>query len=49
MCLTGDFLKSEIEQLKAIILAYNDVILALMASNGVQEYTLDTGQTVQRV
>ncbi len=37
------FLKARIEKTKQMIICYEDAILAL--SNGVQEYTLDTGQS----
>ena len=42
------FLTERITKTKAIIIAYEDAILAL-TTGGVESYTLDTGQNVQKV
>lgn len=42
------FLTARIEKVKAIIIAYQDAILAI-SSGAVQSYTIDTGQTRQTV
>ncbi len=42
------FLKERIEKTKLQIIAFEDASLAL-ANDGVQSYTLDTGQTTQKV
>lgn len=44
----SDFIDARITQTKAMIVAYEDAILAV-GTNGIQEYTLDTGQTRQSV
>ena len=43
----AQFLNDRITATKALIVAYEDAALAL--GNGVQSYTLDTGQTKQTV
>lgn len=43
------FLLARITATKAAIVAYEDALLALSAANGVQSYTLDTGQDRQTV
>lgn len=45
----SDFERTQIEKLESILSAYADAIIALLTANGVKEYTLDTGQSVQRV
>ena len=45
----GQFLLDRIAQTKAIIVAIENAVLALSATNGVQSYTLDTGQGRQTV
>jgi len=42
------FIQQRIDQTKAIIIAYEDAVLALTVG-GVQSYELDTGQTRQKV
>lgn len=42
------FLKERIAKLKLRIVAYEDALFAL-ATDGIQQYTLDTGQTRQTV
>lgn len=44
----ANFLQERIEATKALIIAYEDAILNL-TTNGVQSYTLDTGQSRQTV
>lgn len=44
-----DFLIARIEVTKGLIVAYEDAVLALSAANGVQSYTLNTGQSTQTV
>ena len=44
----NDFLQERITNIKARIVAYEEAALAL-ASGAIQEYSLDTGQTVTRV
>jgi len=48
-CVTNSFLTERINATKAEIAAYEDAVLALGTSGGVQEYLIDTGQTKQRV
>lgn len=48
MSITRDFLTQRIDATKAQIATYEDAVLAL-GEGGVQEYSLDTGQTRQRV
>jgi hypothetical protein len=43
-----EFLEARIEKCKAMIIAYEDAITALV-TEGVKSYTLNTGQTVQTV
>lgn len=43
------FLIERITVTKAMIVAYEGALLALAAGNGVQSYTLDTGQNKQTV
>ena len=42
------FLKERLEKTKALIIAYEDAVTAIV-SGQVQAYTLDTGQNVQTV
>jgi hypothetical protein len=44
-----EFLAARIAVTKGLIVAYEDAVLALSAANGVQSYTLDTGQSKQVV
>lgn len=44
-----EFLTARIVVTKGLITAYEDAVLALSAANGVQSYTLDTGQSKQTV
>lgn len=46
---TKQFLEERIEKTKELIIAYEDAILALGSSGGIEEYRLDTGQSVQTV
>ena len=46
--ITSAFLLERIEKTKALIVAYEDAILAL-STGSVQQYSLDTGQTRQMV
>lgn len=47
-CITTDFLTQRIAATQTQIIAYEDAVTALSTA-GIQEYTLDTGQTVQKV
>lgn len=44
-----EFLAARIVATKALIVAYEDAVAALATANGVQSYTLDTGQSKQTV
>lgn len=44
-----EFLAARIVVTKALIVAYEDAVLALSVANGVQSYTIDTGQSKQTV
>lgn len=44
-----EFLVARIVATKALIVAYEDAVAALSTANGVQSYTLDTGQSKQTV
>lgn len=44
-----EFLAERIVVTKSLIVAYEGAVLALGAANGVQSYTLDTGQSKQTV
>lgn len=44
-----EFLQARITATKALIVAYEDALTALSAANGVQQYSLDTGQSRQTV
>jgi len=46
---TADFMAGRIEATKRAIIAYEDAIEALGVAGGVESYTLDTGQSVQKV
>lgn len=48
MSLDGTFLQERITKTKALIIAYEDAILAI-STGGVESYTLDTGQSRQTV
>ena len=39
------FLAARITQTQALIIAYEDAVLALTTNGGVESYTIDTGQT----
>jgi len=43
------FLTARIDATKALIIAYENAVLALGVSGGVESYELDTGQDRQRV
>lgn len=43
------FLTERITKTKALIVAYEDALAALIGANAVQSYSLDTGQTKQTV
>lgn len=43
------FLQARIDATKAIIVAYEDAVLALGTGGSIQSYTLDTGQSRQTV
>lgn len=43
------FLQNRVTTLQTLIIAYEAALLALGTSNGVQSYTLNTGETDQRV
>lgn len=43
------WLDARIEKVEALIVAYEDAILALGTDGGMQSYTLDTGQSRQTV
>ena len=45
---TAAFIQSRIDATKAQIVAYEDATIAL-ATDGIQSYKLDTGQTIQNV
>lgn len=44
-----EFLAERVTVTKALIVAYEDAVAALAVANGVQSYTLDTGQSKQTV
>ena len=44
-----EFIKERIAATKALIVAYEDALTALSEANGVQTYSLDTGQSTQSV
>lgn len=44
-----EFTKERIAATKALIVAYEDAVTALSAQDGVQSYSLDTGQSTQSV
>jgi cytolysin (calcineurin-like family phosphatase) len=45
----ADFIRERIAATKVAIVAYEDAIMALCSSDGVQSYSLNTGQTQQSV
>ncbi len=47
--MTCNFLSDRITATKAIIVAYEDAILALSGAGAIESYQLDTGQSIQRV
>ncbi len=47
--MTCNFLSDRITATKAIIVAYEEAILALSGAGAIESYQLDTGQSIQRV
>ncbi len=47
--MNATFIQGRIDATEALIIAYEAAVLALSANNGVQSYTLDTGQDRQTV
>jgi len=43
------FLAERITQTKLVIIAYEDAILALTGAGAIEEYMLNTGQSIQKV
>lgn len=47
--MTRDYLQARIEFTMRLIEAYEAAVLALTENGGIEEYLLDTGQSIQRV